>query len=109
MSAALIQGARGATEDIDLWFEDTGDPRIAQAVAALSERFDVVTHMSGLGSSASEYVHVRYERVEGIRLPLLPLERILESKRAAARPKDLAAAHAIEEALLLLQAGEPKA
>jgi hypothetical protein len=22
MSAALIQGARGSTEDIDLWFED---------------------------------------------------------------------------------------
>ena len=31
MSAALLQGARGATEDIDLWFEDLGDPGIAEA------------------------------------------------------------------------------
>jgi hypothetical protein len=31
MSAALLQGARGATEDIDLWFADLADPRIAQA------------------------------------------------------------------------------
>lgn len=31
MSAALLQGARGATEDIDLWFESTADPRIGEA------------------------------------------------------------------------------
>ena len=31
MSAALLQGARGATEDLDLWFEDLGDPRIGEA------------------------------------------------------------------------------
>jgi hypothetical protein len=34
MSAALLQGARGATEDIDLWFEDLADPRIGEAVRA---------------------------------------------------------------------------
>ena len=34
MSAALIQGARGATEDIDLWFESLADPRIGEAVRA---------------------------------------------------------------------------
>jgi hypothetical protein len=127
MSAALLQGARGATEDIDLWFEDVGDPRIAQAVRAaggiwvsgsfglgppriggedLSERLDVVAHMSGLGSFAEEYAALRRENVEGISLPLLPLRRILESKRVAGRPKDLAAAHAIEEALLLLDADD---
>jgi len=31
MSAALLQGARGATEDIDLWFEHIGDARIGDA------------------------------------------------------------------------------
>jgi hypothetical protein len=31
MSAALLQGARGATEDVDLWFESIGDARIADA------------------------------------------------------------------------------
>jgi len=71
MSAALLQGARGATEDVDLWFENVTDSRIGDAVRAaggvwisgsfglgppriggdaLGDRFDVVTHMSGLGS-----------------------------------------------------------
>jgi hypothetical protein len=78
MSAALLQGARGATEGIDLWFEDLGDPRVAQAVRAaggiwvsgsfgtgqpriggeaLSERLDVVTRMSGLGPLAAAAPH----------------------------------------------------
>jgi hypothetical protein len=65
--------------------------------------------MDGLRSFAEEYADARRESVDGVTLPLLPLRRILESKRVAARAKDLAAAHAIEEALLLLEADEPKA
>ena len=34
MSAALLQGARGATEDLDLWFERLDDPAIAEAARA---------------------------------------------------------------------------
>jgi hypothetical protein len=123
MSAALLQGARGSTEDIDLWFEDTTDPRIADAVRAaggiwisgafgmgppriggdeLSERLDVVVHMSGLERFDVEYSRVRYEELDGLHIPVLPLARILHSKRTAGRPKDLAAAHAIEDAILLL-------
>lgn len=129
MSAALMQGARGATEDIDLWFEDTTDPRIAEAVRAaggiwisgsfgmappriggedLSDRLDVVTNMSGLSAFDTEYRDVRYEVVDGLRIPVLPLVRILHSKRTAGRPKDLAAAHAIEDAIALIERGEPQ-
>lgn len=129
MSAALLQGARGSTEDIDLWFESTTDPRIAEAVRAaggiwisgsfgigppriggdaLSERFDVVVQMSGLESFDVEYRGVRHELLDGLEVPVLPLERILASKRAAGRPKDLAAAHGLEDALLLLELGEPR-
>lgn len=130
MSAALIQGARGATEDIDLWFEDLSDPRIAEAVRAaggiwvsgsfgmgpprigggsLGDRFDVVTHLDGLETFAVEYAAVRFEIIEGVRFPLLPLRRILESKKAAGRPKDLLAAVAIEDALVVLDHGrEPR-
>jgi hypothetical protein len=129
MSGALIQGARGATEDIDLWFEDVADLRIAEAARAsggiwisgsfgmgpprlggeaLSERFDVVTHMSGLGDFASEYESVRYETVDGVPIPVLSLRRIVESKRAAARPKDKAILHALEDALALIDDGEPR-
>lgn len=69
MSAALLQGVPGATEDIDLWFEDVNDSRLADAVRtaggiwisgafglgppriggdALGERLDVVTRVDGL-------------------------------------------------------------
>ncbi len=127
MSGALIQGARGATEDIDLWFEDVTDSRIGEAALAaggiwvsgsfgmspprlggeaLSERFDVVTHMSGLGDFASEYASVRFETVDGVKIPLLPLRRIVDSKRAAARVKDQAILHALEDALALIDANE---
>jgi hypothetical protein len=128
MSAALIQGARGATEDIDLWFEDVTDPRIGDAArasggiwvsgsfgmapprvggAALSERFDVVTHMSGLRDFASEYEAVGFATIDGVAIPVLPLRRIVESKRAAGRAKDKALLHALEDALALLDEETP--
>lgn len=128
MSAALLQGARGSTEDVHLWFEDVTDPRLAEAVRAaggiwisgsfgmgppriggeeLSERFDVVLHMSGLEGFDREYASRHHEDVDGLRLPVLPLERILHSKRTAARPKDLAAIPAIELAIALLERGDP--
>jgi predicted nucleotidyltransferase len=128
MSGALIQGARGATEDIDLWFEDPNDPRIAEAVRvaggvwisgsfgmtppriggdALSERFDVVVTMSGLGKFADEVGNVRDQEVDGIHLPVLSLERIAHSKRAAGRAKDRVALESIDDALAVL-AGAPK-
>lgn len=122
MSAALIQGARGATENIDIWFEDVTDPRIAEAVRAaggiwvsgsfglgppriggdaLGERLDVVTRVDGLDDFATELAGAVRETVDDVTLPLLPLRRILVSKLAAGRPKDLAAAHSIEDALLV--------
>jgi len=127
MSAALIQGVRGATEDVDLWFEDLTDSRIGEAVRAaggvwvsgswgmgpprigggdVGDRFDVVTHMSGLGDFGAELAHVRPRTVDGIELPVLALERILVSKRAAGRAKDLLAAHLIEDTLRVLGASD---
>jgi len=123
MSAALLQGARGATEDVDLWFESADDPRIADAVRkaggiwvsgsfgmgppriggeALGDRFDVVVHMSGLSDFATEYAGIRHETVDGIAIPVLPLERILASKKAANRPKDRGNISALEDTLLVL-------
>jgi hypothetical protein len=59
--------------------------------------------MDGLAPFAEEYRGVHFESIEGVRLPLLPLRRILASKRVAGRPKDLLAAEAIEDALLVIQ------
>jgi hypothetical protein len=104
MSAALIQGARGATEDIDIWFEDVTDPRIPEAVRAaggIRERLDVVTRVDGLDDFATELAGAVREMVDDVTLPLLPLRRILVSKLAAGRSKDLAAIHSIEDAVLV--------
>jgi hypothetical protein len=124
LSAAALQGARVVTQDIDLWFEDRSDPRIAEAVRraggiwipgsfgmmppmiggdALGDRFDVVLTMSGLGSFASEVPASRTVSVDGVPLRLLPLDRIIHSKRAAGRPKDLASLPALEAALAVEQ------
>ncbi len=120
MSAALLQGARGSTEDVDLWFEDVTDPRIADAVKAaggiwvsgsfgmappriggdaLGDRFDVVIHMDGLGKFADEVAHAIFCEVDGLSLPVLDLRRILASKKAANRAKDRLAVHLIEDTL----------
>lgn len=108
MSAALIQGARGSTEDIDIWFENPSDPRIAEAVRAAGgiwvSGFDVVLTMSGLGSFGDEIAHVHEETVDGLSMPVLSLQRIAHSKRAAGRPKDKVALESIEDALAVLAA-----
>jgi predicted nucleotidyltransferase len=124
MSAALLQGARGLTEDIDLWFERLDDPRIGEAAnsvggvwvigtfdlrpptlggEALGDRFDVVTHAHGLASFASEYSEAITVPVDGLKIPVLPLERVIASKRAAGRLKDKAVLPLLEAALTVLR------
>lgn len=117
MSAALLQGARGSTEDIDIWFEALDDERIGQAarraggfwvtrmqppvLAGMSNRFDVLT-VSALPDFDAEYARSVVEQVDGVTLHVLPLDRILLSKRAAARPKDESGVRQIELALRVL-------
>lgn len=118
LTAASLQGANTTTVDIDLWFASTADSRIRDAAEAagglwvsgfgmmparlggpLGDRFDVVLHMSGLGPFEKEYAQARPMTVEGIPVHLLPLQRVLASKRAADRAKDRAVIPALEEAL----------
>jgi hypothetical protein len=125
LSAAVIQGANSSTCDIGLWFADTSDPRLGEAIReakgiwisgtfgarppqiggdAIGDRLDVVTHMHGLGPFADEYAKAMEVRIDDIPVRVLPLERIVASKRASGRPKDLAALPALEEALAALRA-----
>jgi hypothetical protein len=122
MSAALLQGARGATEDIDLWFERPDDPRIHEAahraggfwvtraqpplLGGMSDRFDVVLSMSGLQPFAEEASAAVHISVDGVPLQLLPLARIIVGKRAANRVKDRAVLPALELALALIDEQE---
>jgi len=122
-SAAVLQGANTATQDLDLWFEETSDPRIGEAArsaggafisggvglrppmiggVALGDRLDVVVHMHGLQTFAEEYASAKEIAVEGVPLRILALRRIIASKRAAGRARDLAQIPALEEALAAL-------
>jgi hypothetical protein len=122
LTAAALQGANTTTVDIDLWFETNADPRIREAAdvaggiwisgfgmmpvrlgGPLGDRFDMVLHMSGLGRFEDEYAGSRAVTVEGVTVRVLPLARVLVSKRAADRPKDRAALPALEEALAAIE------
>jgi hypothetical protein len=121
MSGALLQGARGATEDIDLWFEHIGDERIGEAArrakgvfitrsqppmfgGAIGDRLDIVLTMSGLPDFDAEYRNALDEVVAGVRLRVLPLERILFSKLSAGRAKDEPGVAQIQLALAVMKA-----
>lgn len=76
LSAAALQGAPVVTEDVDLWFKNLGEPRMARAIRAAgatdvppfylnppmlvgehAQPFDLVINMSGLGDYAEEVKH----------------------------------------------------
>ena len=63
------------------------------------DRFDIVNLMSGLGTFDKEYPGALDAQIDGAGVKVLPLPRILASKRAADRPKDRAVIPALEEAL----------
>jgi hypothetical protein len=123
LAGAALQGAPAVTQDIDLWFRDLNDPRLGRALrraGALyippradqppllagggASLFDVVTHMHGLRSFAVEARRAMRIPLGGVHVPVLPLARIIASKRATDRPKDRAILPALEDALRVIQA-----
>ena len=125
LTAALMQGANTVTVDIDLWFESTSDPRLADAARAAGglfiggfgmmpaqlggslDRFDLVFSMTGLRRFDEELANAKVMMFEGVPTKVLPLDRIIASKRAANRPKDKVVIPALEEALAAIQSDEP--
>ena len=127
LSAPALQGAPVVTEDVDLWFEDLSDPKLAQALKSVgaayippfglnppmlggpgSELFDVVIRMDGLGAFTEEWKRALDVKVGKLRLKVLPLERILASKQAAQRPKDQRVIPVLQSTLLALQSRQKK-
>ena len=107
LSAAALQGAPVVTQDVDLWFRDLNDPRLRRTLkkagagilepAGLNppillgegiELFDLVGHMHGLDGFAQEMKHAVRISLGSFRVPVLPLARVIASKRALGRPKD---------------------
>jgi hypothetical protein len=117
LSAAVLEGAPIATQDIGVWLEKL-DERVALAASDAKafwvtgfgvqppafgghglERLDVVLTAHGLADFDSEYARAPVREIEGVSLHVLPLERVIASKRATNRPKDRAALPALEATL----------
>jgi hypothetical protein len=115
MGAALIEGAPVATQDLDIWFATADDERIRAAAADAGgfwisgfgmqppsfggdglARVDVVLTAHGLDAFEVEYARTLVRDIEGLSLHVLPLDRIIASKRATSRAKDLAQLPALE-------------
>jgi hypothetical protein len=109
MGAAVLEGAPVATQDVAIWFARIDDPRIVEAAVDAGgfwisgfgmqppafgghglSRIDVVPTAHGLDTFPKEYAHAIVRDVEGITLRILPLERVIASKQATRRLKDLA-------------------
>lgn len=126
MGAAVIEGAPVATQDLDLWIEHIDDERVRQAAADAGgfwisgfglqppsfggpglERIDVVLTVHGLRAFADEYAGAIEREIDGLHVAILPLERVIASKRAVNRAKDNAQMPALEATLLAKQSKGP--
>jgi hypothetical protein len=118
MGAALVEGAPGTTQDLDLWLGRL-DPAVVGEAARRAggfyvsgmglqppaiggeglDRVDLVLSAQGLEPFDDEYARAREHDIDGIRIRVLPLERVIASKRAASRVKDVAQLPLLEAAL----------
>lgn len=104
MSAANLQGVLAATLDVDVWINLP--PRqylrvinvcrkLKATVRSSNKVFlsdetavDFIYELGGLRSFEKEFAHARKLPFHGLKIPVLPLERICRSKEFAARDKD---------------------
>ena len=125
LAAAALQGSSAVTQDIDLWFADRTDEAFLRAIKkagaiyiAPTEQnppllagegvtlFDIVVHMHGLSTFAEERQNAKLISVGGIKLPVLPLDRIIASKEAIGRPKDQAILPELRDVLKVIENDE---
>ena len=118
MGAALIEGAPGTTQDLDLWFGRIDEARLREAARLAGgvytsgfgvqppalggeglDRVDVVLTATGLGPFEQELRGAREYELDGVRVKVLPLERVIVNKRAVMRAKDTAQIPMLEAAL----------
>jgi hypothetical protein len=125
MSAAVIQGADLGTEDIDLWFESLSDPGLDEAARAAGgviarranppmltgkglDHIDLVIRCDGLRAFDVEYDSAIEAEAFGVKLKVLPLRRVISSKKAANRLKDQAVLPALKAALAAIRSARNK-
>jgi len=118
LGAAVLEGAPVATQDLDLWFETLDPEQLSLAAQEAGgfwvsgfglqppafggdglSRLDVVLTAHGLRRFADEYADGIERDIDGVTVRILPLERVIESKRATGRAKDAASLPALEATL----------
>ena len=115
MTAAVYQGVMINTIDTDIWVDLPTRQYIrlwnmikAQGGSALSQTLYVLEdgkivnflfEVTGLRSFAAEYRHALTFKLEGSEVKVLPLARVLKSKKTIMRDKDIAHIPHIERAL----------
>jgi hypothetical protein len=115
MAAALLQGVPATTLDTDIWIDlparqymtvlkicrQLGATIIANTVVSLADDtlVNFVYAVDGLRSFRAEYQAAHELEWLGLRVHVLPLERIYASKKFVARPKDLAHLPLLEAAM----------
>lgn len=70
------------------------------------ERLDVVLTLHGLGPFDEEYARAVEREIDGLHLKVLPLDRIIVSKRATNRMKDRAVLPVLEATLLARESAD---
>ena len=115
MTAGILQGVLTNTLDIDFWVDLPTRQYMrlwniirAQGGTALSPTLYVLKDgkvvnflfsVNGLRSFAAEFKNTVISKLDGIKVQLLPLQRILKSKKTIRRDKDLAHIYLIENVL----------
>ena len=126
LSAATLQGAPAVTLDIDLWFKDLRQDGIARALMKVGgfyippnmqnppmfggehvQLFDIVLHMDGLKSFAIEVRGAVEVPLGGVTIKVLPLSRIIASKKAAGREKDKRSLKVLQDAYRTIEEYSP--
>ena len=127
LAAAALQGAPAVTQDVDLWFREFPDPGIMRALRRVGGvyvaptastppmfsgsavgLFDIVLTMHGLAGFETEAAQAVTMTIDGVRIKVLPLERIIASKWATNRPKDRAILPVLEDAARTIKATRRK-
>ncbi|MBI3853182.1 MAG: hypothetical protein HY298_23275 [Verrucomicrobia bacterium] len=106
MSAAILQGVPATTTDTDIWVDlperqyvrrlnvvvKQGGTPMARTMYELSDGslVNFIFSMTGLMKFSEEYAQARELLWNGLKIRVLPLERIYKSKHDSAREKDIA-------------------
>jgi hypothetical protein len=115
MTAAVLQGVMMSTMDIDLWVDlptrqyirlwnlirSQGGSASSQTLYVLEDGrvVNFLFSVTGLRSFAAEFRDAVTHKLEGLEVRVLPLARILKSKKVIRRAKDLTHIPEIEKVL----------